>query len=90
MIEYLNRETVMKELGRNSITKKITLSDGVSIYDSIQKLPAADVVKVVRCKDCKHWVSPMKDDAHYCFQKFGLVGIVAEKDFCSYGERRCE
>lgn len=44
MIEYLNRETVMKELDRNSITKKITLSDGVSIYDSIQKLPTADVV----------------------------------------------
>lgn len=53
-------------------------------------LNKADVVKVVRCKDCKHWVSPMKDDAHYCFQKFGLVGIVAEEDFCSYGERRCE
>lgn len=46
MIEYLNRETVMKELDRNSITKKITLSDGVSIYDSIQKLPTADVVEV--------------------------------------------
>lgn len=49
-----------------------------------------DIVEVVRCKDCIHWVSPMKDDAHYCFQKFGLVGIVAEEDFCSYGERRCE
>lgn len=50
MIEYLNRETVMKELDRNSITKKITLSDGVSIYDSIQKLPTADVVEVETIK----------------------------------------
>lgn len=50
MIEYLNRETVLKELDRNSITKKITLSDGVSIYDSIQKLPTADVVEVETIK----------------------------------------
>jgi len=53
-------------------------------------LEEADVVKIVRCKDCKYWVSPMKDDAHYCNKKSGLVGIVAEEDFCSYGERRYE
>ena len=50
MAEYLKRETVMKELDRNSITKKITLSDGVSIYDTIQKLPTADVVEVETIK----------------------------------------
>lgn len=50
MNEYLNRETVLKELDRNSITKKITLSDGVSIYDTIQKLPTADVVEVETIK----------------------------------------
>lgn len=91
MIEYLNRETVMKELDRNSITKKITFSDGVSIYDSIQKLPTADVVEVVRCKDCKHSeeTEPVFGITDYECKKL-KVQCLSACDFCSYGERRCE
>lgn len=46
--EFIEREEVLKLLGRNSITKHITFADDVSIYDTIKNLPAADVVKVVR------------------------------------------
>lgn len=46
MAEYIEREEVLKLLGRNSITKHITFADDVSIYDTIKNLPAADVVKV--------------------------------------------
>lgn len=53
----------------------------------LQFLNKADVVEVVRCKDCIHWVSLKKYDLHFCFKKGGLLGITAEKDFCSYGER---
>lgn len=63
MIEYLNREAVMKELDRNSITKKITFSDGVSIYDSIQKLPTADAVEV------KHGEWELKSEIHTWFEE---------------------
>lgn len=89
MIEYLNRETVLKELDRNSITKKITLSDGVSIYDSIQRLPTADVVEVVRCKDCKKRYVP-----YYCALWHSTVNgreLFLERGdsfFCSHGERK--
>lgn len=85
MIEYLNRETVMKELDRNSITKKITLSDGVSIYDTIQKLPTADVVEVVKCHECKYW----KDFEYLCLLHSGKDGrvLMFPTDFCSCGER---
>lgn len=41
---YINRELALKLLGRNSITKSITFADGVSIYDAIADIPAADVV----------------------------------------------
>lgn len=53
-----------------------------------QFLNKADVVEVVRCNDCKYWMFLKKYDLHYCFKKGGLVGIVAEKDFCSYGKRK--
>ena len=85
MAEYLNRETVMKELDRNSITKKITLSDGVSIYNTIQNLPTANVVEVVKCYECKHSMfSDMYCECNYHFK------IVHPADFCSYGKRRCK
>ena len=58
----------------------------------IAKLPAVDAVPVVRCRDCKHLshLQGAKDDAHVCALGWGLRGIVAEEDFCSYGKRREE
>lgn len=41
---YINRELALKLLERNGITKQITFSDGVSIYDTIANIPTADVV----------------------------------------------
>lgn len=55
--------------------------------------PAADVVEVVRCKDCKHSVKyNCKNDACYsftiCRRRDGYSEGVEEDDFCSYGERK--
>ena len=46
MAEYIEREAALKELNKNSITKKITYADGVSIFDTIKNIPTADVVEV--------------------------------------------
>ena len=43
---YIKLEDALNLLSKNSITKKITLADGVSIYDSIAHIPTADVVEV--------------------------------------------
>lgn len=48
-------------------------------------LPAADVEKVVRCKDCEHYV------ANYCTRDIkGRTNMfyMNENDFCSYGEKK--
>ena len=51
---------------------------------------APDVVKVVRCKDCKHW----HEETGFCeehsrFDSFGMDwNMFADDDFCSYGERK--
>lgn len=41
----------------------------------------ADMVCVVRCKDCKHW----RDD-HTC-REHSLVSPMGANEFCSRGER---
>lgn len=57
----------------------------------VKNYPVADVVEVVRCKDCKHFC-PYEGEEHKgdCEELVGLESCVYEDDFCSYGERRCE
>ena len=62
---------------------------GVALKE-IDQLPTADVVEVVRCKDCKY---RKKDklfvSGHYCYLRPVNGGRFCEDDgFCSYGERK--
>ena len=55
------------------------------VYDLIYKQPIADVVEVVRCKDCKYFL----------LHKLACVypnhnGWCTVDDYCNYGERKCE
>ena len=58
----------------------------------LEHQPTADVVEVVRCKDCKY--SEVADNERpykiYCFQPKPIQQIVQteENRFCSYGERK--
>ena len=56
--------------------------------EDLYNLPAADVVEVVRCGQCKHATEDiMVEGVCYCHkiqQGMFLDG------FCSYGERKCE
>lgn len=45
------------------------------------KIPAADVVEVVRCKDCKWY----EEIIFTCRQ---IDGVVPEDGFCNFGERK--
>ena len=54
----------------------------------IDDIPAADVVEVVRCGECKYWYdnAPTGYDTGAC----GLViGITNANFFCADGKRRC-
>ena len=51
---------------------------------AIRAMPAADVVEVVRCRDCKH----LTDDG-FCWQNIhAVVGykMPNPNDYCSYGK----
>lgn len=52
--------------------------------------PTADVVEVVRCKDCKHLRGSNGHDRPWCgLTKWMPNGITRKlDDYCSYGERR--
>ena len=55
----------------------------------------ADVVEVVRCKDCVFWDVEKTGLADECVCKMHSVVKVHSRytnptDYCSYGERKCE
>ena len=69
------------------------------VFDLVNKQPAADVVEVVRCKECKH--RPHKDEDGYvwspswddlicpCLCDDSYYNWIPEDDFfCKRGERR--
>lgn len=53
----------------------------------IDNAPTADVVEVVRCKDCIHHKPFPFSDEHIC-DVFDWKS--EDKDFCSFAERRTE
>lgn len=61
-----------------------------SISNFIEEQPEADVVEVVRCKDCKYcidgscYMSNLKSGGAY----LAKIHFVGKNDYCSYGERK--
>ena len=86
MSDYIKREDAIERLSyhtdfyqsdREFGTEEMLYKD--SALNEISELPSADVVEVVRCKDCKYYDNVFKD---HCF----LQGA-GDDDYCSYGER---
>lgn len=59
------------------------------VASALEEMPTADVVEVVRCKDCIYYSRPIRACYHNTFP-FHCESrpIMREDDFCSYGERK--
>ena len=82
MTEHINATTLLKEIDHAFHTDIIGKKDVINL---IINLPAADVVEVVRCRDCKY-----HEDTHVTgFEHCCLYDLTMRyNDFCSYGERK--
>ena len=91
MAEYIEREATCGDCIHAKICEHIPTLTGfdrnnIAYCESFRN--AADVVEVVRCKDCdKSEPSNVWDDWVFC-----QANKIHHRDdnFCSYGERRCE
>lgn len=87
-IEYIDREKAKRLLH---------IEYAYAAEQLLDEIPAADVMPVVRCKDCEHSTLPSE-----LTQRYGVPGTltchnrhspcnrrnVGGGDFCSYGERK--
>ena len=66
----------------------LTDDGGIDINDFDEKLtsmPTVDAVPVIRCKDCKKFVT--EEDQAYCLDMYGQCD---ENGFCAWAERKEE
>lgn len=61
--------------------------DTNAFLESIDNAPTADVVDVVRCKDCKYYEQAKVNNKGFLICPASGMEIT-EADYCSYGERR--
>lgn len=93
MAEYIEREALVIRLlkacipdGAFGMGAKVGIDHAIKCA---QEASAADVVEVVRCKDCRYWQDNNGGYPHEeC--RWGKEETPDRDDFCSYGERRKE
>lgn len=85
-MEYISRDFALDVVKRTS-------GDYAAAFAEIAHAPAADVVPVVRCRECKHYkefrTRKNKQIMRLCYRmgKHDMEYPVRPDDFCSYGER---
>ena len=95
--EYIERGTAIAKLTALEVSKPNATIVGAKRL--LAEIPAADVVPVVRCKDCKHFkhygkTSLLIDGEHikagWCYRRvrYNEEYRMPPDGFCSYGERK--
>lgn len=96
MLEYIERGAVQKMINKlanepHYYHRDETFFDGIATVNiDLCDIPTADVVEVVRCKDCEYFV--IKPNYRLCSHKLNrtLNSLleVSSNHFCSYGKRK--
>ena len=103
MAEYIEREAtieLLRSLGsRDYRREKGTIQEAIKMVSFSEYTPAADVARVTRRKDCKHFkhygkTSLLIDGEHikagWCYRRarYDEEYRMPPDGFCSYGERK--
>ncbi len=82
MDKFINADRIIKDIqndNKENYNKKDWTSEQVVML--LKHAPAADVVPVIRCQNCKYKTS--NGDVLYC--RRGLTVIQNAKNYCNYG-----
>ena len=88
MSRYNKSDYINREMAADCI---VIECDDVTLEQARQAIkdcPSADVVEVVRCKECKHQEKFLFDDSRLVCWVHDTDIVVSPTDYCSYGERK--
>lgn len=87
---YMRAQVSFAEEHADTPMKDLTRYVNEAVHKKIQMLinatESADVVEVVRCKDCKNYMEWL--DGKICARLGSYYGDTEPTDYCSYGERK--
>ena len=91
MSRYIDADELLKTINKN--VAEAHNERCAQLLEAILNAPTADVVEVVRCKDCSCAESLpsglLRCQLHSVYSMFGnSIFNVKPDDYCSYGERR--
>ena len=99
MAEYIEREAAIKAIENDCL--ELVYYTKEDAIQCVKAIPAADVVEVVRCRECKYWGDEdgklQRSDGvlfarckvhNYLLDGRHTGWCPTENDFCSYGERK--
>ena len=77
--EYIERQTLLHKIRWASSAEEAVMS--------VRRIPAADVVEVVRCRECNAY-TPVDDNIGKCVFLIGKHQYVVPNGYCYLGERK--
>jgi plasmid maintenance system killer protein len=83
MSDYIKREDAIAKFITNGSATVYGIDRCKAIISRLQLVPSADVIEVVRCMDCKHYIS---DGGALMICEITEMNT-NDCDYCSYGER---
>ena len=93
MDKYISRENLLNRLELVEMDNYgFTLGVQMGVNHAIQCVkeePAADVVEVTFCKDCRYYQDAKVNEKGFLICPASSIEIT-ETDYCSYGERKIE
>ena len=101
MSDYIKRVDALDIVAYNNVNGEITLNRYDKIIDGIYAIPSADVVAVVRCKDCVYGTDRTEDFqdederwdvvnpiACMMYSSDGEPDFFPKDNYCGFGKRR--
>lgn len=97
MNDYVNRQVVLDAFGLSDKTQKYGGDHSgydtrmlYEIQDTLENIPSEDVVRVIRCRECKHYQFADNRAFGFPVKRCEWTGFedVDDDDFCSRGERK--
>lgn len=79
MKEYIEREALLHKIRWASSAEEAVMS--------VRRIPAADVVPVIHCKDCVY-AQPLKDSKYDYLCRYWNGHSCNQNQFCSQGKRK--
>lgn len=87
MTKYIDADKLLEEMEFVTTDPTCPMHIAATIDQIISLSPAADVVEVVRCKDCKYGELDDDDFPHRRFCRYNGCDWNHEYHYCGYGER---